>query len=177
MAESNPMKWVVLSLVAAGLFAVGITTYVGHATEQAKAKAMADVAADFDRIDKHGTPLLDATSGLAAPFIADVGAGRYASAHAWLAAPYRQAVSVAAFAKACRASPILTGARAVTLREVRAQSAAGAATLEARGVLDTTAGGVPVGFVFLQEDAGPRILVVSLGGVPVLQGVAPAVTP
>jgi hypothetical protein len=44
-------------------------------------------------------------------------------------------------------------------------------------VLDTTAGGVPVGFVFLQEDAGPRILVVSLGGVPVLQGVAPAVTP
>ena len=41
-------------------------------------------------------------------------------------------------------------------------------------MLNSTAGAVPVAFVFLQEPPGLRILVVSLGGVPVLQGVAPA---
>jgi hypothetical protein len=47
-------------------------------------------------------------------------------------------------------------------------------------VLDSAAGTVPVGFVFLTEGTGNapesralRILVVSLAGVPVLQGVAP----
>ena len=174
MAESNPMRWVVLSLVAAGLFAIGLIAFVNHATDSAMAKAKADVAADVDRLDKRGTPLLDATSAVAAPFIADIGAGRYPAAYARLAAPYRQAVSLEAFAKACRASPILSGARAVTLREVRQQSAVGATALEARGVLDTTAGGVPVGFVFLTEDVGPRVLVVSVAGVPVLQGVTPS---
>jgi hypothetical protein len=174
MAESNPMRWVVLSLVAAGLFAIGLVTVVNHATESAMAKAKADVAADFDRLDKRGTPLLDTTSAVAAPFIVAVGAGRYAAAYALLAAPFRRAVSPEAFARSCRASPILSGARAVTLREVRQQSAVGSPALEARGVLDTTAGGVPVGFVFLEEDAGPRVLVVSLAGVPVLQGVVPA---
>ena len=174
MAESNPMRWVVLSLVGAGLFAIGIVTVVNRATESAMAKAKADIAADFDRIDKRGTPLLDATAAVAAPFIADVGAGRYAAAYARLAAPYRQVVSLEAFARACRASPVLSGARAVTLTEVREQTAAGARTLEARGVLDTTAGGVPASFVFLHEADGPRVLVVSLGGVPVLQGLVAA---
>jgi hypothetical protein len=41
-------------------------------------------------------------------------------------------------------------------------------------MLSSTVGAVPVSFVFLPEPAGPRILVVSLAGVPVLQGVAPA---
>jgi hypothetical protein len=60
------------------------------------------------------------------------------------------------------------------LRQLRQQSAGAATTLEARGVLDSSGGGVPIDFVFLDEAAGPRILVVSLAGVPVLQGVAPA---
>ncbi len=33
-------------------------------------------------------------------------------------------------------------------------------------------GAVPISFVFLQEPAGPRVVVVSLAGVPVLQGIA-----
>ena len=48
-----------------------------------------------------------------------------------------------------------------------------AATLEAEGMLDSSAGAVPARFVFLPEEGTPRILVVSLAGVPVLQGVAP----
>ena len=40
-------------------------------------------------------------------------------------------------------------------------------------MLDSRAGAVPIGFVFLQESGRLRILVVSLAGVPVLQGVTP----
>ena len=54
------------------------------------------------------------------------------------------------------------------------QAAASAVTLEADGLVDSTAGAVPIGFVFLPESPGPRVLVVSLAGVPVLQGVTPA---
>jgi hypothetical protein len=122
--------------------------------------------------DKRITSKLDAAAAVAAPFVKFVGAGRFADAHDLLAAPYRRAVSVEAFARTCRASAILAGARSVALRELRQQSAGGAVTLEARGLLDSTGGAVPVSFVFLQEEAGPRILVVSLAGVPVLQGVA-----
>ena len=68
--------------------------------------------------------------------------------------------------KACRASPMLAGARSVTLNRLRQQSAGGAATVEASGVLDSRAGAVPIGFVFLQESGRLRILVVSLAGGP-----------
>jgi hypothetical protein len=82
-------------------------------------------------------------------------------------------VPLDAFAKACRASPILAAARAVTLNRLRQQSAGTAASIEANGVLDSGAGAVPIGFVMLPEAEGLRILVVSLANVPVLQGVAP----
>ena len=85
-----------------------------------------------------------------------VGAGRFAEAYALLAAPYRNAVPLAAFAKACRASPILVAARSVTLNRLRQQSAGTAATVEASGVLDSVAGAVPIGFVMLPEAEGFR---------------------
>jgi hypothetical protein len=173
MAESNPMRWVVLSFVAAGLFAAGLIAYVTHATESAKARAKAESEREFSQMESRGVPEFDAAAAVAAPFIAHVGAGRFAEAHALLATPYRRAVSVEAFAKVCRASPILGGARAVTLGSVRRQTAGGASTLEAQGMLDTTAGVVPIAFVFLTEAEGPRVLTVSIAGVPVIQGVVP----
>jgi hypothetical protein len=177
MAESNPMRWVVLAFIVAGLFAVGMVTWVDHQVDSAKAKAAAEAQAMDERMahaDQRVTSELDRAAAVAAPFVAEIGAGRFADAYARLAVPYRAAVSVAAFARSCQASPILTGARTVTLRRLRTQSGGGAATLEADGVLDSTAGAVPVSFVFLSEEGGPRILVVSLAGVPVLQGVTPA---
>jgi hypothetical protein len=169
--QANPMRWVVLTFVAAGAFAIALVWYVRHTTETELAKAKAETAAMVERMEKRGTPLLDDVSAVAAPFIAHVGAGRFAQAHALLAGPYRGGVPVDAFADACRASKILIGARGVTLIEVRRRTAGEASTLEARGVLDTPAGGVPVTFTFLKEEIGPRILVVALAGVPVLQGV------
>ena len=177
MAESNPMRWVVLAFLAAGLFAIGIVTVVDRQVDAAKAKAAAEAQATDEQVaraDQQVTSALDRAAAVAAPFVAEIGAGRFAEAYARLAVPYRAAVSIGAFTSTCQASPILMGARQVTLRRLRTQSAGGAATLEADGVLDSTAGAVPISFVFLQEPAGPRVLVVSLAGVPVLQGVAPA---
>jgi hypothetical protein len=126
------------------------------------------------RADRQVTSGLDRSAAVAVPFIAEIAGGRFAEAYARLAVPYRAAVSLAAFTNTCQASLILMGGRQVTVRRLRTQAGGGAATLEADGVLDSTAGAVPISFVFLQEPAGPRVLVVSLAGVPVLQGVAPA---
>jgi hypothetical protein len=164
MADSNPMRWVVWGFIAAGLFAVGMVMLVQNRVDAAKAKAAATA---------EGRAALDRASAVAAAFVADVGAGRFAAAYARLAAPYRAAVSPQAFAGACRASPILAGARDVAFRHLEEQAYERASTLEADGVLGSSAGAVPVRFVFLSEAAGPRILTVSLAGVPVLQGVAP----
>lgn len=177
MAESNPLKWVVLALVAAGLFAFGLTALVQSKVDAAKAKAAAEARAMEARMQERDRQIggrLQAAAAVAAPFVAHVGAGRFAEAHALLAAPFREAVTPEAFAKSCRASALLAGARSVTIRELRQQSAGGASTLEARGLLDSSAGAVPVSFVFLPEPPGPRILAVSLAGVPVLQGVSAA---
>jgi len=177
MAASNPMRWVVLGVIAAGLFAVGIVTLVQSRVSAAKAEAAAAAQASearMARADEQVTGLLERAAAVAGPFIADVGAGRFAQAYARLAAPYRASVSLAAFTRSCQASPLLAGARQVILRRLRTQTGGGAATLEADGILDSTAGAVPASFVFLSEAAGPRILTVSLAGVPVLQGVGGA---
>lgn len=177
MSESNPMRWVVLAFIAAGLFAVGIVTVVDRQVDAAKAKAAAEAQVMDQRMaraDQQMTSGLDRAATVAAPFIAEIAGGRFAEAYARLAVPYRAAVSIAAFTETCKRSPILVGARQVTLRRLRTRSGGGGATLEADGLLDSTAGAVPISFVFLQEPAGPRVLVVSLAGVPLLQGVTPA---
>ena len=77
MAESNPMRWLVLTLVAAIVFAIGLVTYIQHSVEAEKAKAKAQTDEMVERMEKRGTPLLDATAAVASPFIAHVGAGRF----------------------------------------------------------------------------------------------------
>src|SRR5215831_6091955 len=116
MAESNPMKWVVLGVIAAALCAVGIVTLVQNRVDAAKAQAAAAVRASeaqMARADEEVTGSLERAAAVAGPFVADVGAGRFAQAYAHLAAPYRASVSLAAFTRSCRGSPILAGARQV----------------------------------------------------------------
>jgi len=174
MAESNPMRWVVLSLVAAGLFAGGLYLFIQSKLEAARAQAEADARAMTQRMeerDRQVTAELDAARSVASTFIAHVGAGRFADAHALLATPYRDATSVGAFAASCRASPLLAGARAVTFQQLRQMRVGSVSAIEARGLLESTAGAVPATFTFLHEPTGPRVLVVVLAGVPVLQGI------
>jgi len=163
-----------LAALAAAVFGVGLYLFVNHSMTKAREANLAEVRAETERMQKRGgAPMLDAAAAVASQFVTHVGAGRFAEAHALLAAPYKSAVGVDAFARTCRASALLAGARAVTLTRLRQQSAGGASSIEASGVLNSAAGAVPIAFVFLHEPAGLRILVVSLGGVPVLQGVSP----
>jgi len=171
MRDAHPGRSIAISFAAAAVFAVGLLFYIRHsidaATAESKAKTMAVTQQAEARVS-----LLDTASAVAGPFIAHVGAGRFEQAYALLAAPYRRAVSVEAFAQSCRASPILARARSVTLRQLRQQAASGGTSFEANGVLDSEEGTVPVSFVFLSEGGSLRVLVVAIGGVPVLQGVA-----
>ena len=133
--------------------------------------------AETERMQKRGgAPMLDAAAAVASQFVAHVGAGRFAEAHALLAAPFKSAVSVDAFA---RRLPRVAAAGRRALRDAHAPAPAErrAAHRRSRRAACSIprAGAVPIAFVFLQEPAGLRILVVSLGGVPVLQGVAPRV--
>lgn len=181
MVRAGAEKYLVLGIVLAIAFAIGMYLFIDNRIEAAREEALrATAVAEVKRTDRTGaTTTLDRAAVVASAFVGHVGAGRFTDAYALLAAPYRNAVSASAFEKACRASPILAAARSVTLNRLRQQSAGTAATVEASGVLDSGAGAVPVGFVFLADgDAKDprgalRILVVSLANVPVLQGVAP----
>jgi hypothetical protein len=166
-------KVLVLGIVSSLALALGLYLLVDSRIKASREAALKASSADVPRADSRSPPLLDKAAAVTSAFIADVGAGRFVEAYALLAAPYRSNATVAQFAKAVRASPILAAARSVTLNRLRQQSAGAAATIEASGVLDSGAGAVPVGFVLLQEPDGLRILVVSLANVPVLQGVAP----
>jgi hypothetical protein len=166
-------KILVWSIVLSIGFAIGIYLFVDSQIKSSREAALKTVNAEAELKEKRGPSMLDAAAAVAVPFVAQVGSGRFVDAYQLLAAPYRSAVTPAAFEKACRASPLLVGARSVTLNRLRQQNAGAAATVEAMGVLDSRAGAVPIGFVFLQESGHLRILVVSLAGVPVLQGVTP----
>ncbi len=161
------------SIVLSIAFAIGIYLFVDSQIKSSREAALKTVNAEAALKEKRGPSMLDAAAAVAVPFVAEVGSGRFANAYQLLAAPYRNAVTPAAFEKACRGSPLLVGARSVTLNRLRQQNAGTAATVEAMGALDSRAGAVPIGFVFLQESGRLRILVVSLAGVPVLQGVTP----
>jgi hypothetical protein len=172
-AKPSAEKILVWAIVGSIAFALGLYLLIDNRIKAAREVAEKTVAAEVALREKRGPSMLDAAAAVATPFVAHVGAGRFSEAYELLAAPYRSAVSESDFGKACRGSPLLAGARAVTLNKLRQQSAGTASTVEASGVLDSDAGAVPIGFVFLQEKGRLRILVVSLAGVPVLQGVNP----
>ena len=183
MVRPGAEKILVWSIVLAIAFSIGMYLFIDSRIKASREEALRATAAETKQHERSGaTSTLERAAGVASSFVGHVGAGRFADAYALLAAPYRNTVSLSAFEKACRGSAILTGARAVTLNRLRQQSAGTASSLEASGVLDSAAGAVPIGFVFLTEGARAgdapesralRILVVSLAGVPVLQGVAP----
>ena len=172
--DPHPVRSIVVALVVGGLFSIGMYVYLRRATQPSSTPPPVSSAEGAAAAKPAGPSALETAASVAGPFVAHLAAGRFAEAHQLLAAPFRAAVPVAAFEKTCRASPILAGARSVALNHMRQQNAGGGSfSLEASGVLETAAGAVPVGFVFLREAGALRILVVSVAGVPVLQGVTP----
>ena len=165
-----------LAVLGAAIFGVGLYLFIDHATTKARETKLAEVRAETEKMQKRGgAPMLDAAAAVASQFVAHVGAeplhrcARAAGGAVQEERGQRRSVRAhlprvgAAGRRACR------GAHAPAPAERGRRS-----SIEASGVLNSSAGAVPIAFVFLQEPAGLRILVVSLGGVPVLQGVAPA---
>jgi hypothetical protein len=172
VARPGAEKILVWSIVLAIAFTIGMVLFVNSRIKASREEALKRVAAETELREKRGPSMMDAAAAVAVPFVAHLGAGRFADAYKLMSAPYQGAVTRAEFEKAVRGSPLLAGARSVTLNRLRQQNAGNATTVEARGVLDSSAGAVPIGFVFTQESGRLRVLVVSLAGVPVLQGVS-----
>ena len=110
------MVW---SIVLSIAFAIGLYLFIDNRIKASREAALKTVNAEAELKEKRGPSMLDAAAAVAVPFIANVGAGRFADAYQLLAAPYRSAVTPSAFEKVCRESPLLAGARSVTLNRLR----------------------------------------------------------
>ncbi len=193
MSAATAGRYIVVSLVVSAVFVIGLNIYLRRSFTSAREEALARPGPVEDLKQGGGLARLAAASTVASNFAADIGAGHFAEAYGLLATPYRNTTSLDQFAKACQASPFLKGARGLTLRQLRETSAgaasgplaaetpggaldraatSGPVAVQGTGLLDSSAGPVPAQLVFLQESGQPRILVLSLAGVPVLQGIA-----
>ena len=111
------------SIVLSIAFAIGLYLFIDNRIKASREAALKTVNAEAELKEKRGPSMLDAAAAVAVPFIANVGAGRFADAYQLLAAPYRSAVTPSAFEKVCRESPLLAGARSVALNRLRQQNA------------------------------------------------------
>jgi hypothetical protein len=99
-------------------------------------------------------------------FVQDVSGGRFDSAYAKMAPTYREANTVEHFKAACAASPYLSSATKVTVTRI----AGGKAVTDAW--IDTATHGTYPMTAFVSSEGGqPRVLVLAIAGVPVLQGI------
>lgn len=114
-------------------------------------------------------------------FGAELASKRYDAAYARMAAPYRSSFSLEAFRASCERSPFLAGVQRAgllkTTRMVLADPQGSAApaspfTVKGQGVLASAAGSIDASVTLLVERGEARILVLSLGGIPVLDGVS-----
>ena len=76
MAESNPMRWVVLAFLAAGLCAVVIVTVVDRQVDAAKAKGAAEAQAMDEGMARGDRQVTSALDRAAAPVLQGVAPAR-----------------------------------------------------------------------------------------------------
>lgn len=179
-AKGDPTRAIVLSLLGAALFTAGLHYYLTQAMKPpAPPVLVPGVASSAEAADS--TPELTAANALVQRFASALAEGRHDAAYALMAAPYRQSVSLAAFEARCASSPFLAGARRATVVSTRATHIAGAGagpySMLGRGVLEGSAGSIDASFTFLVDGGRPSILVLALGGVPLLDGISGAVPP
>jgi hypothetical protein len=107
---------------------------------------------------------------VASTFVEHLSSSSYDEAYALMAAPYQQTTSLASFRASCAASPFLAGARSVSLSKTREEFAPGqtSGSLNATGVLSTSAGTVDVTFWFIADEARVAVLSLSIAGAPAL---------
>jgi hypothetical protein len=110
------------------------------------------------------------------PFAAALAGKHYEIAYGLMAAPYRATHTLEAFTQTCTSSPLLsTVQRAAVLgtgRSMLGSGTPGPYSEQARGLLMTGSGAIEARYTLLVNGKDARILVLSLGGVPVLDGVS-----
>jgi hypothetical protein len=166
---------ILLALVAAGVFAAVLVSYLVKETRIPEGPALVAAPDGAPR----GPDTLALAQRAASSFVGALGAGDLDGAYAQMAGAYREAATPAAFRAAWKAAPLLASPRRVSLsstRETSMQLPDGGfvrgATFTARGMVQVAAGALEVTFTFLREDGEARVLAVSVGGVPVIQGIA-----
>jgi hypothetical protein len=165
----RPNRIIAFAIGGAAVFAVVLVFVIAALTSRGRERRLAEAASESQRLQaRQASPMLRAAEATAGPFVAHVTAGRFAEAHALMAASYRKAVAVDAFAEACQTSPVLARAGAVRLTRMRQDGA----TVEATGVIDSAVGAVPATFVLLPEAGTLHILKLSLTDAPVLDATA-----
>jgi len=166
---------IAISLAAGGVFALGLILYLVRSIQMPQPPVLienTDAGGAGDVADD-----LTVAGDVAGAFVEHLGAARFADAYALMADSYRARHSEEAFHAAWTASPLLASPRAVRLTSTRSTMArlpdAGfvrAAMFTARGALVAAAGSLEVTFTFLRGADEPRILAVTVGGVPIVEG-------
>jgi hypothetical protein len=170
----NVGRQIAIVIAFATLFAVVLGTYLVRATRVPPGPVLVGESDGAARAPDD----LDVANTVGGALVDHVRAGRFEAAYALMAAPYRERADVGAFRRAWTSSPLLRGLRGVRLTSARAESVrmpdgrlAAPATFTARGALVVAAGALEASFTFLREAGETRVLVLSVGGVPLLNGV------
>lgn len=173
MARSkNPTRDILLSLAAAGVFAAGLISYVMHGMPS---KQELETSYRAPQAGAEGPDDLEVARPVVNAFFAALESGRLEDAYALMAPPFHATTSFSAFRAACAGSPFLAKARRAVLFSTRRILPNGAQpgpySVTGRGVIESAAGSVNTDVTLLVNGRDARILVLSIAGVPVLNGV------
>jgi hypothetical protein len=174
----NVQREILLSLGAAVVLGGGFAAYMIDAVSPPEeARARPSTSAPPPAPSRPTSDELAVASELFGRFVAHLAARRHDDAYALMALPYRSMVPAAEFRLACERSAFLASAQRGVLQSTRRLVAPGGPkgpyTTQAQGMLVSSAGSIDANVTLLVERGEPSILVLSLAGVPVLDGVSP----
>jgi hypothetical protein len=179
----NVGREILFSLLAAGVLGIAFTVYVLSSMPKLTPPVLTTPSEPAPPQNGQPAPKAPQTppelvqaKAVVESFATALASKRYADAYALMAAPYRATRTLDAFTQTCVASPLLaTTQRAAvigTSRSMLGSGTPGPYTEKARGLLMTGAGVIEASYTLLVDGQDARILVLSLAGVPVLDGVS-----
>jgi hypothetical protein len=175
----NAGREIAWSLSAAVLFGVGFAAYLLHSMPTPKQDLLVPSARGTSEQAGGRTPLapeLVAATSVVENFARALAQKNYAAAYDLMAKQYRDAVTLDEFQQVCVSSDWLSNVQRGVLRSTRRMAVSeGPYTEQGPGALVTSAGSIDTTFTFLVNGSDVRLLVVSLVGVPVFDGIGAAI--
>jgi len=173
---NNPGRDIALSLLAALVIGGAIVAYVLHGVPSRQELIASGPHLVESDAGAQALGAMDAATKLVSLFSTALAAHRYADAYALMAAPYRASNALTAFESKCKSSPFLAGAQSAGINSTRRATVPGGNadtyTFQGQGVWTAAQGSVDASFVFWVDHGRAHILVMSLAGIPVLDGVS-----